>query len=71
MKYVIYEMANIADVNFAEVFETNDETIRLSLDGMKTVLKFSGDVPDFLIGLQTYTHTEILAIMHTPEWQNR
>jgi len=71
MKYVIYQMANIDDVNFSEVLETNAETIRLSIDKTKTVLKFDGNVPDFLVGLQTYDHTEILAIMQTPEWKNR
>ena len=34
----------------------------------KTVLKFVGNPPSFLVGLKQYNHTEILAIMHTPEW---
>tara|TARA_R100000655_G_scaffold56952_5_gene95229 strand:- start:9762 stop:9977 length:216 start_codon:yes stop_codon:yes gene_type:complete len=71
MIYVIFEIANLDTVNFNEVLENNADTLRLSIDGTKTVLKFDGKTPDFLVGLQQYNHQEILAIMHTPEWINR
>ncbi len=71
MKYVIFDMDNISDVDFAKILETSEETLRLSLDKSKTVLKFTGKTPNFLVGLQTYTHTEILAIMQNSEWKNR
>ena len=68
MIYLIYDMANISQVDFSEVMQTSEATLRLSLDGNKTVLKFNGDTPSFLVGLKQYNHSEILAIMHTPEW---
>jgi len=68
MIYVIYNMADISAVNFSEVIQTSEATLRLSLDEKKTVLKFVGNTPSFLVGLKQYNHTEILAIMHTPEW---
>jgi hypothetical protein len=71
MIYVIFEIANLDTVNFNEVLENNADTLRLSIDGTKTVLKFNGNTPDFLVGLQQYNHKEILAIMQTPEWNNR
>ena len=71
MKYVIFEIANLDTVNFNEVLENNADTLRLSIDGTKTVLKFNGKTPDFLVGLQQYNHQEILAIMQTSEWSNR
>tara|TARA_Y100001937_G_scaffold128356_1_gene204185 strand:- start:3126 stop:3341 length:216 start_codon:yes stop_codon:yes gene_type:complete len=71
MIYVIFEIANLDTVNFNEVLENNADTLRLSIDGTKTVLKFNGNTPDFLVGLQQYNHQEILAIMQTPEWNNR
>lgn len=61
-------MADVSNINFSEVEETSEETLRLSLNGEKTVLKFVGDTPGFLVGLQQYNHSEILAIMATPEW---
>tara|TARA_R110002020_G_scaffold9161_2_gene36432 strand:+ start:1243 stop:1440 length:198 start_codon:yes stop_codon:yes gene_type:complete len=63
-------MVDVANIDFSQVEETGQDTLRLSTDGTKTVLKFTGDTPDFLEGLQQYNHSEILAIMQTPEWTN-
>lgn len=68
MIYVIYEISEIDKVDFSKVSETSKDTLRLSIDETKTVLKFEGDTPDFLVGLQQYNHSEILEIMATPEW---
>ena len=68
MIYVIYDMKDVASVDFSQVEETSQDTLRLSLDGTKTVLKFTGETPNFLVGLQQYNHQDILAIMHSPDW---
>jgi hypothetical protein len=68
MIYVIFSVANIADVDFSKVIETSQYTLRLSIDGTKTILKFKGETPDFLIGLQQYNKSEIIEILSTPEW---
>lgn len=68
MIYVIYNVTNIADVDFSKVIETSQYTLRLSIDGTKTILKFRGETPDFLIGLQQYNKSEIIEILSTPEW---
>ena len=68
MIYVIFSVANIADVDFSKVIETSQYTLRLSIDGTKTILKFKGETPDFLIGLQQYNKYEIIEILSTPEW---
>ncbi len=70
MRYVIYNMENIELVDFSQVKETSRDTLRLSLDQTKCVLKFEGDTPDFLVGLQQYNYEEILAIMYSSEWTN-
>ena len=70
MIYVIYNMANISKVDFTQVQQTSEATLRLSVNEKQTVLKFSGGTPSFLVGLQQYKHSEILAIMNTPEWTN-
>lgn len=71
MIYVIYEMNEIDKVDFTKVCETSKDTLRLSANGEKTVLKFDGVTPDFLVGLQQYNHSEILAIIETPEWNKQ
>mgnify|MGYP003118265785 FL=1 len=68
MKYVIFEMTNANLIDFNLVEQTSLETLRLSLDSTKCVLKFKGQTPVFLVGLQQYNHEEILAIMSTTEW---
>ena len=70
MRYVIYNMENIELEDFSQVKETSRDTLRLSLDQTKCVLKFVGDTPDFLVGLQQYNYEEILAIMYSSEWTN-
>jgi hypothetical protein len=70
--YIIIDMSEIALVDFNQVMETSEQTVRLSVDGLKTVLKWEGDEPAFVSTLSSYegpyTHEEILAIMATPEW---
>ena len=68
MKYIIFEMTNANLIDFNLVEQTSLETLRLSLDSTKCVLKFKGETPAFLVGLQQYNHEDILAIMSTTEW---
>jgi hypothetical protein len=68
MNYVIYDMNNVANIDFSKVIEDSVDTLRLSVDESLTVLKYEGRKPSFLNGLQKYTHSEILAIMRTSEW---
>tara|TARA_R110000851_G_scaffold205681_2_gene357716 strand:+ start:747 stop:995 length:249 start_codon:yes stop_codon:yes gene_type:complete len=70
MIYIIYNMADVSNIDFSQVDETNQDTLRLSIDGTKTVLKFAGETPGFLVGLQQYNHSEILAIMASSDWTN-
>jgi|TARA_R100001198_G_C5039697_1_gene101083 hypothetical protein len=66
--YVILNQDEVETINFDEVMEISSDTLRFSVDGDKTFVKFEGDTPDFLAGKTTYTHSEILAILQTEEW---
>ena len=68
MKYVIYSMEDVSNIDFSQVIETSQDTLRLSLNGEYALLKFRGDTPDFLVGLQQYTYAEIIPIMRSDEW---
>ena len=68
-KYVIINADEVDSVNFSQVDETSADTVRYSLDGSKTFVKFDSDTtPSFLVGKTQYTHSEILAILATDEW---
>lgn len=67
-KYVIIDSSEVSSVNFSQVLENSAETLRFSLDGSQTFVKFEGDTPSFLAGKTQYTHSEILAILAGEEW---
>ena len=72
LTYVIINAADVSGVNFTEVCETSEETLRWNIDpaNTKTFVKFdsSDPTPSFLEGKTQYTHSEILEILATPEW---
>ena len=68
-KYVIINADEVDSVIFSQVDETSPDTVRFSLDGSLTFVKFDTDTtPSFLVGKTQYTHSEILAILATDEW---
>ena len=66
--YVIIDASEVANVDFDQVSETSADTLKYSVDGTKTFVKFEGDTPSFLIGEPQYDHAEILSILSGPEW---
>jgi hypothetical protein len=66
--FVIINSSEVNTVNFDEVREAGPSSLRYSLDGSKTFVKYEGSQPSFLSGKQEYTHSEILAILATDEW---
>jgi hypothetical protein len=68
-KYVIINSDEVDSVDFSQVDETSENTLRYSIDGTKTFVKFDSDVtPSFLEGKTQYSHSEILSILATSEW---
>jgi hypothetical protein len=74
-EYLIFPYANLNSVRFDEVLETSALTVRRSVNGLKTFVKWDGDTPDCVGVLYLkggtegpYTHSEMLNILSTPEW---
>jgi hypothetical protein len=72
-EFMIFDCTELPNVNFSEVMETSEETVRKSVDGTKTFVKWQGDtVPPSVEALATkqgpYTYDEIIDILATPEW---
>ena len=66
-------MSEVNQIDFNEVLETSESTIRKSVDNLKSLVKWEGDtIPTCLQGMSTtegpYNYEEILAILDTPEW---
>ena len=70
--YVIFNVNEIDDIDFATVLETSSETVRKSVDGTRSFVKYEGDMPECVSNLQSkegpYTHSEILEILSGPDW---
>jgi hypothetical protein len=71
-KYIIFDVSEINKINFNEVLENSQSTLRYSLDGTKTFIKWEDIEPSFLSNLLTksriYTLVEISEILLTSEW---
>ena len=66
--YVIIDTSEVSSVNFDKVLETSSSTLRYSLDGSQTFVKYEGAKPRFLYGKDTYTHSQIVEILAGEEW---
>lgn len=67
-KYVIINASEVSSVDFSKVLETSADTLRYSVDGSKTFVKYEGDQPSFLSSKTEHSHSEILEILGTAEW---
>ena len=71
-KYVIFDVSELDSIDFNQVFETSKDTVRKSLDGLLTFVKYEGNMPSSVSTLTTktqeYTHSEILTILAGPNW---
>jgi hypothetical protein len=70
--YLIIPVSEVSKVDFSLVCETSADTLRKSVDGTKTFIKWDGETPTFvadLVGAEgPYTHSEILEILNGAEW---
>ncbi len=73
-KFMIFNVSELNQINFTQVLETSSESVRKSVDGTKTFVKWEGSMPQCVIDLTTsegpYTYEEMLQILNTPTWTN-
>ena len=62
-KYVILNGSEIDSIEFKHIIETSKLTLRYSLDGTKTIVKFRGETPSFLEGDTIYSHKQIIIFL--------
>jgi hypothetical protein len=70
--YFIIPSTEIPNIDFNFVLETSAETLRMSVDGTKTFVKWEGDAPpEFVVNMTgegPYTYEEMLDILSGEEW---
>jgi len=71
-QYAIFDVSELDQIDFNQVLETSVDTVRKSVDGTKTFVKWDGEVPSCVANLATkgeyLTHSEIIAILSTEAW---
>ena len=71
-KYLIFPTSQLDKVDFNQVLETSEETVRKSVDQTKTFVKWDGSDPTFISELTDtegpYNHEQMLNILSTEEW---
>jgi len=71
-QYMIIASGDVPLVNFEEVLETSPETLRFSVDGSLTFVKYDGETPQSVLNIGSkqgpYSHSEILQILSTEIW---
>ena len=72
-KFMIFAVTELPQIDFTQVCETSEDTVRRSVDGIKTFVKWDSEViPSSVDSLTTkegpYTYEEILNILSGPEW---
>ena len=55
-------------VDFSQVLETSADTLRHSVDGTNTFVKYLGAQPSFLDGKTEYTYENFLTLLQGAEW---
>lgn len=70
--YAIINVSDISLIDFSQIGETNSDTLRKNVAETQFVIKWNTE-PSFIadgsvVPVGTYSHTEILEIMATPEW---
>ena len=74
-KFMIFGVSELPNIDFTQVCETSIDTVRKSVDGTKTFVKWDTEgIPSSVDSLTTkegpYNYEEILTILSTPEWTN-
>jgi len=69
-RYLVIPTTITGSIDFNEVLETSVETLRLSVDGTQTFVKYDKDQRPSIYSDEyvEYTHSEILELLSTEEW---
>jgi len=72
-QFMIFSVTELPNINFTQVKETSIDTVRKSVDGTKTFVKWDGEeIPLSVAALETkegpYTYEEMIEILATEEW---
>ena len=73
-RFVIFDTAEKDKVDYTQVYETSADTLRISVDGLKTFVEYNLPMPYSVEQLETksepLTIEQLLIILDSNEWQH-
>jgi hypothetical protein len=75
-QFMIFNVSELANIDFTQVLETSIDTVRKSIDQSKTFVKWDGEIiPSCVESLLTkegpYTYDEIVTILSSDFWTSK
>jgi hypothetical protein len=72
--FIFFNSSEKAVLDYSQLVETSQDTLRLSLDGTKTFVSYQSEtMPETIQSLTSYigplTYEETLAILQTADWK--
>ena len=71
-RYVTFSISEKNDINYSEVYETSQDSLRLSTDTSSSFVKYEIPQPTSVSSLTTksqeYTYSEFIILLATPTW---
>jgi len=75
LRYVIFDYSEVDKIDFNQVLITSIDTLRLSIDGLKTFVKWIGSTPSCVDTLTTkgpiLDNEQIRIILQGPDWTDQ
>lgn len=73
LKYVVFDYSEADKIDFTQVNEISKDTLTISVDGTKTLVKwFTDETPECISALNSksviYNIEDILNLISSPEW---
>ena len=70
--YAVFSIEELNKIDFNQILETSQDTLRLSVDGKFTFVKWNDTEPTFVKDLVTlvgiFDQREMKTLLSTPEW---
>ena len=63
-KYIIINTSELSGLNFDQLKQNSENTVRRNLANNKAIVSYEGVVPDELSGKTEYTNEELLVIIN-------
>ena len=76
LEYAIINSGYLGEIDFSQICETSENTLRYSIDNSQFVIKYhDGNVPSFIgdgsvVPSATMDHENVLELMSSPAWSS-